>query len=722
MVQQLFFLHTFFLGISISQADDSTDSDPHRWLEAVEDESALEWVKERNTKSVDQIAGGEDFVDLQKRLKDMYNSEGRIPYVQKQGDWYYNFWRDEAHPRGIWRRTTLESYQSETPEWDMVLDLDALATTENENWVWHGAQCLMPEEIRCMIGLSRGGSDADVKREFDVTTKSFVENGFFLPEAKSDISWVDENTLLVGTDFGEGSLTDSGYPRISKRWQRGTSLDEATVVMEGNKEDISVGAYYSHEPEYEKTIVYQGLTFYTNRIFIFVDGQKGLVQIDKQDSANLSFWKDMIVLELREDWTVDGTTYKSGSLLTAPLKHWLKGKKKIQVLFEPTKSTSLSSFTTTKDYLILTLLDDVKSKIQILEKEKKQWNEVAVSGIPEFGRLRITPIDYYDSNEYWLTVRDFITPDSLYIGNVENDSLQKLKSLSASFDASNLEISQHFATSKDGTSVPYFQVSHKNIPLDGSNPTLLYGYGGFEVSLLPYYSPSVGIGWLEKGGVYVVANIRGGGEYGPKWHQAALKENRHRAYEDFVAVGEDLVSRNISTPQKIGIQGGSNGGLLMGNMYTLYPDHWGAVVCQVPLLDMKRYTKLLAGASWVGEYGDPDIPEQWEYIQTFSPYHNIDGEKNYPPILITTSTRDDRVHPAHARKMTAALENVDKNVLYYENIEGGHGGSANNEQAAFMSSLAYTFLWKQLVEGFVTQTQKPSESEENSIQEDGTQE
>ena len=688
----ILFIQYSLTALTTSFADDSTD--PHMWLEVVEDEAALEWVKGKNAKSTDQITSAEDFVMLQERLLEIYNSDERIPYVGKTGAFYYNFWRDENHTRGIWRRTTMDSYRSENPEWEVILDLDELAKKEEENWVWHGAQCLMPEEVRCMISLSRGGADADVKREFDVTTKSFIEDGFFLKEAKGRISWVDENTLLVGTNFGEGSLTESGYPRITKQWTRGTPLSEAEVLMEGRKEDISVGSYHSHEPNYERTVVYQGLTFYTNRVFL--KGRKGLVQIDKQDSANVDFWKNYLLLELREDWTVDGQTYKSGSLLSAPLKPWLKGKKKITVLFEPTPKTSLSYFTNTKDYLILATLDDVKSKIKILAPSKKQWTEVKIAGIPEFGRLRITPIDQHESNEYWLTVKDFVTPDSLYVGNIDSGIPEKIKSLPEMFDASDFKISQHFATSKDGTSIPYFQVSHKDMVLDGTNPTLLYGYGGFEISLLPYYSPAVGIGWLEKGGVYVVANIRGGGEYGPRWHQAALKENRHRAYEDFAAVGEDLVSRKVASPEKIGIQGGSNGGLLVGNMYTLYPEHWGAVVCQVPLLDMKRYTKLLAGASWAGEYGDPDIPEQWEYIQTFSPYHNIDKEQTYPPILITTSTRDDRVHPAHARKMTAALEEANKNVLYYENIEGGHGGSANNEQAAFMSSLAYTFLWEQL--------------------------
>ena len=578
-------------------------------------------------------------------------------------------------------------------------------------WVWHGANCLPPEEVICMIALSRGGADADVKREFNTKTKSFVKEGFSLPEAKSRISWLSEDELLVGTDFGPDSLTNSGYPRISKIWKRGTPLSDAQLLMEISKEDMSVSAYHSHLPGYERTLVYQTITFYTNRIFLKTP--KGLVALEKQDSAMLRLWKNHVLLELREDWTVNDQTYKAGSLLTAPLKPWLKGTKKITVLFEPSDTTSLLTFTTTKDNVIISTLDNVQSKVVVATPSWRKWKQEPLQGIPQFGQVRISAIDSAKNNEYWLTVRDYITPDSLYVGTVGKNP-EKIKSLPAFFDSTNLNVSQHFATSQDGTKVPYFQVSHKDTPLDGSNTTLLYGYGGFEISLLPSYSPSVGIAWLEKGGVYVVANIRGGGEYGPRWHQAALKEKRHKAYEDFAAVGEDLVQRKVTSTTKIGIQGGSNGGLLMGNMYTTYPDHWGAIVCQVPLLDMKRYTKLLAGASWAGEYGDPEDPKQWSFLKKYSPYHNIDVDKNYPPMLITTSTRDDRVHPGHARKMSAALEAANKNIWYFENIEGGHGGSANNEQASFMRALAYTFLWQKLTRPNDTTTPVEEPSDPNS--------
>ena len=705
----------YFILFFVSAFADPAPLDPYLWLENVDDDKALEWVRERNQKTISTITQGDEFTALQDRLQAIFDSKDRIPYVRKQGAYFYNFWRDGDHPRGIWRRTTMKSYQTDNPDWEVILDLDELAKEEEENWVWRGANCLPPKETLCIISLSKGGADANVKREFDIKQQRFIPSGFYLPEAKSRISWLDKNTLLVGTDFGEDSLTESGYPRMAKIWKRGTPLSEAKLIMEGKKEDMSVGAYHSHMPGYKRTLVYQTLTFYTNRLFLKTG--KGLVQLDKQDSASMRLWKNHVLIELREDWTVDGKTYVSGSLIAAPLKDWLKGKKKITTLFTPTETSSLSSYSPTKDHIILSTLEDVKSKIWVLTPCRNEWTRSTIEGLPQLGRLYLSPIDPVKSNDYWLRVLDFITPDTLSIGTIGKAAPKQIKSLPAFFDSSDLEVSQHFTKSKDGTRIPYFQIAKKNIPMDGNNPTLLYGYGGFEVSLLPYYSASIGAGWLEKGGVYVVANIRGGGEYGPKWHQAALKEKRHRAYEDFAAVAEDLFQRKLTSSTKLGIKGGSNGGLLVGNMYTQYPNHWRAVVCQVPLLDMRRYTKLLAGASWAGEYGDPDIPEQWEYIQKFSPYHNINPQTNYPPMLITTSTRDDRVHPGHARKMTAALEAEEKNILYYENIEGGHGGSANNKQAAFMNSLVYMFLWDQ-----IRNPPKPTEEPQKEAEEPSEEE
>ncbi|MCO4747098.1 MAG: S9 family peptidase [Proteobacteria bacterium] len=667
--------------------------DPRLWLEDVESETALEWVKAQNADTVEGFASSEDFAAAKGRLLEIYDSTDRIPGVSKRGEWYYNFWKDADHPQGVWRRTTLASYKTDAPEWDVLLDLDALGAEEDVNWVWSGATCLYPNYDKCLVELSRGGADAGVWREFDVPSKSFVDGGFTLPEAKGSLRWVDENTLYVGTDFGQGSMTDSGYPRIAKRWTRGTELASAETVFEGRAEDISSGAWHDDEPGYERDFVYQGLTFYTNKMF--EQTKKGLWELPKQDSAQATVHKDLVLIELREDWEVNGDSFKAGSLIAANYKKYTKGKARFEVLFEPTDTTSLSGFSFTRDHLVLTVLDNVNSRIRVLTPGKTGWTRSEVSGLPEGAQVSAWPVDAREGNKLWFSVDGYLTPSSLWMGEIGGEP-EQLKQTPSWFDEAGFEVEQHFATSKDGTKVPYFQISPKGIEEGAATPTLLYGYGGFEVSLLPSYTGTVGAGWLERGGVYVVANIRGGGEYGPRWHQAALKEKRHRAYEDFSAVGEDLVSRGVTTREALGIMGGSNGGLLMGNMYTLYPEQWGAVVCAVPLLDMKRYTKLLAGASWAGEYGDPDVPEQWEYIKTFSPYHNIDADQAYPPILFTTSTRDDRVHPGHARKMAHALMEAGKNVSYYENIEGGHGGAANNDQSAFMRALSYTFLWDTL--------------------------
>ena len=638
-----------------------TEEDPYAWLEEVEGESALEWVRERNEVALEAIAGDPGFEQTRSRLLAIMDSDDRIPYVSKRGEWFYNFWRDAEHPRGVWRRTTLDSWKTDEPDWEVVIDLDALAEAEDENWVWHGASCLRPDYDRCLVSLSRGGADADVTREYDVPSGSFVQDGFFRPEAKGSLRWIDRDTVYVGTDFGEGSMTESGYPRLVKVWRRGTPMEQAEVLFEGDASNISVGAYRDHTPGYERDFVYRGLTFYTNQEWLVT--KKGLVEIFKPDHADARVHRDWLTLELRKDWELDGVTYKAGSLVAAPFDKWMKGKRKLEVLFEPTDTTSLVGHNWTKNHLILNVLDDVRNKLYVLTPGKKEWTRAPLQGVPEFGTISAWAVDSDESDAYWLNVSDYLTPSSVGTGELGGGDPEMLKSLPAFFDAEGVEVSQHFATSEDGTRVPYFQVAAAD--RDGPAPTLLYGYGGFEVSLLPGYNAGVGAAWLEQGGVYVVANIRGGGEYGPRWHQSALRENRHRAYEDFVAVARDLVARGVTSPDKLGAMGGSNGGLLMGNMYTLYPDDFAAIVCRVPLLDMKRYTKLLAGASWAGEYGDPDVAEDWEFIQTFSPYHNIDLEADYPPMLLMTSTRDDRVHPGHARKMFAALEEAGKDVLYY---------------------------------------------------------
>jgi prolyl oligopeptidase len=683
-----------------SHAEPPASDDPYLWLEDVSGNESLDWVREQNATAHDALEANAEFERLRSDLLAILDSDAKIPYVEKLGSHYYNFWKDKEHQRGIWRRTTLKEYRKPEPEWETLLDQDALNEAEGENWVWHGAECLKPVDSgqpyeRCLIALSRGGADADVTREFDLTTNEWVRNGFFRAEAKGALGWIDRDTVFVFTDFGEGSLTESGYPRIVKEWKRGTPMAEARLVYEGQAEDMYIGAMHDDTQGHERDFVVRYLAFYNDELYLRGTGGE-LSRVEAPNSANKSVHRDWLFLELREPWVVAGRTWPAGSLLATQFDQFMAGEREFEALFEPTETTSLAGFAWTKNHLLLNVLDNVKNRISVLTPGADGWMRAALAGAPTLGTLSATAVDDEESDDYFLTVTDFLTPTTLYLGSVGRTP-EKLKELPAFFDAGGLAISQHFATSKDGTRIPYFLVAREKIEKDGENRTLLYGYGGFEVSLTPSYSASVGRGWLSQGGVYAVANIRGGGEFGPRWHQAALKEERHKAYEDFAAVAEDLIRKKITRPGRLGIQGGSNGGLLVGNMLTRYPRLFGAVVCQVPLLDMQRYHRLLAGASWMAEYGDPDKPEEWAYIRKFSPYHNVRTDVDYPPVLFATSTRDDRVHPGHARKMMARMLEQGHDALYYENIEGGHGGAADNPQQAYMQALAYTFLKQTLM-------------------------
>jgi prolyl oligopeptidase len=675
-------------------ADPGVVEDPYLWLEEVTSDKALDWVRLRNAASTAELTKAPGFAPLNDRLLQIMDSDDRIPFVSKEGEHYYNFWRDARNKRGLWRRTTLDEYRKPKPAWEIVLDIDALAAAEKENWVWRGAAFLPPAYERCLVSLSRGGADAIVVREFDIRSKSFVKEGFTLPEAKGRIAWRDIDSVFVATDFGPGSLTSSGYPRVVKEWRRGTPLAEAKAVFEGNTTDVRVDAFHTHTKGYERDIFSRSLTFWTRERFIRRGGK--LVKINTPDDAVAMPFRDLLFIELRSDWRIGDKTYPAGALLAADFEAFLAGKRDLDVLFEPTERKSLSAYSPTLNYVVLNELDNVRNRIYLLKRMNGQWHRQPLAGAPEFTTISVSPVDADESDEYFLTVSGFLTPLTLAHGTLGGTAAVTLKESPSNFDAKGLRVSQHEAISKDGTRVPYFQVARADLPLDGQAPTLLSGYGGFEIPRLPGYSAGVGAAWLEKGGVYIVANIRGGGEFGPRWHQAALKANRPRAYEDFIAIAQDLVNRKVTSTKHLGIQGGSNGGLLMGNMLTMRPDLFAAIVCQVPLLDMKRYHKLLAGASWMAEYGDPDNPKEWDFIRTFSPYHNLKPDAHYPRTFFTTSTRDDRVHPGHARKMAARMMEQGHDILYYENIEGGHGGAADNKQAAFMAALSYTFLWEQL--------------------------
>ncbi len=673
--------------------------DPYLWLEDVGGEKPLSWVRKQNAVAQKTIESDPGFAQLKDELLAILDSDAKIPFVGKQGDYYYNFWTDKQNQRGLWRRTTLAEYRKPNPTWETLIDVDALNAAEGENWVWHSASCLRPKAkadpyTRCLVSLSRGGADADVTREFDLSTKDWVKEGFFRPEAKGDLSWIDENTVYVATDFGAGSMTTSGYARIVKEWTRGTPMSEAKVVYEGTDTDMSVGAFHDNTPGFERDFVQRALAFYNNELYL--RGKDGaLVKIDVPNSAEKSVHRNWLTLELREPLEIGGKTFAQGSLIATNFDDFMAGKREFSTVFAPDEHSSLAGFGATKDHFFINVLEDVKNRVYLVKPNGETWERTPLPHLPEFGTVGISAVDDEDSNDFFMTVTDYLTPSSLYLGSIGGKAPELLKSLPAFFNAEGLQVSQNFATSKDGTKVPYFLVAKTLVETNGKNPTLLYGYGGFEISMTPGYSAAVGKGWLEAGGVYVVANIRGGGEYGPRWHQAALKANRLRAYEDFAAVAQDLIARNITTPAHLGIQGGSNGGLLMGNMTVLYPELFGAVVCQVPLLDMKRYSHLLAGASWMAEYGDPDTAD-WDFIKTFSPYQNVKKDVTYPPVLFTTSTRDDRVHPGHARKMFARMQEQGHDVSYYENIEGGHGGAADNGQRAYMQALAYTYLKQKL--------------------------
>jgi len=676
------------------RSDLQNDDDLYLWLEEITSERALAWVREQNAATLRELGASAEFEALRQRLRAIFDSKERIPSVYKHGAYCYNFWRDTINVRGLWRRTTLEAYKKADPTWEAVLDLDQLAAGENENWVWKGYEILRPTYDRALVFLSRGGADAIVVREFDVNTKEFVRDGFFLPEAKTSVAWRNRDALYVATDFGPGSLTHSGYPRIVKEWPRGHALADSSIVFEGKLDDVRVSADVTHDHGHIYEFMRRRITFYTSEVH--VRRRDHWIRIDKPNDAGLDTFEDQLLFRLRSAWTSGGKTYPAGALIAADFEAYLNGERKFAVLFEPSKRKCLEDTSATKSYLIINTQENVRNRLYLLKCDSGHWTRELLD-TPDCRSIHARGIDPDESDDYFLTATDFLTPSGLYLGTAGRAEYDKLKNLPAFFATDGLEVRQHEAVSKDGTPIPYFQVGRKGMPLDGKNPLLLYGYGGFEVSLLPNYIPTVGAAWLERGGVYVSANIRGGGEFGPSWHQAAIRENRQRAYDDFIAVAEDLINRRVTSPEHLGIQGGSNGGLLMGVMLTQRPDLFKAVLCQMPLLDMKRFHKLLAGASWVDEYGDPENLEDWSYISQYSPYQRVFKEDKYPRVLFITSTRDDRVHPGHARKMFAKMKAQGHDVLYFENIEGGHGGAADNKQAAQMAALGFAFLIQELL-------------------------
>lgn len=664
------------------------------WLEEVEGKQALGWVAERNAESTAEFDADPRAKAVGDELRAIFTAKDRIPYPSWQAGRLTNFWQDTKNVKGLWRRTTLEEYAKAEPVWETLLDIDKLSAEEGESWVYKGADCLAPEERRCLVSLSRGGKDAVEVREFDSVEKRFLSHGFRLAEAKSDLSWLDQDTVLVGTDFGPGTMTDSGYPRVAKLWRRGAPLSEAKTLFEGKPSDTAVWAWSVIRPDARASFITRSITRYESEHY-WVRPGGSLERLPLPPDARLQglFAGRMLAL-LRSEWKSSARVYPAGALVALPFAD-ASGpgpESALELVAAPDERRSIEAVAISSSTLYLAWLDNVKGRMERLRPGPKGWTREPVA-LPDNGSAAVVAADGFDDRVF-VTYEGFLTPPTLYL--LDGRDLRPLKSLPARFDASGLSVEQAVAPSADGTKVPYFLMRPKAAKADGTLPVILYGYGGFESSETPEYRGPVGKAWLERGGGYAVANIRGGGEFGPAWHQAALKERRQRAFDDFIAVAEDLVRRKVTSPRRLGIYGGSNGGLLVGAVAVQRPDLFKGVVCAVPLLDMLRYHKLLAGASWMGEYGNPEEPAMAEAIARYSPYQNVKAGVAYPRIYFYTSTKDDRVHPGHARRMVAKMRQQGHPVLYYENTEGGHSAAADLEQRIRLWTYHYVYFLRTL--------------------------
>ena len=685
-------------------ADDQPRSpasdDPYQWLEEIDGARALAWVKDQNSATERRLTAFPDYHALFDDALAVLDSTSRIPEVTQRGTWLYNHWRDPAHPRGLFRRATLPEFRRDTPAWETLVDVDALAKAEGKPLSFAGAIWLAPENQRCLLRLAPEGGDASEVREFDAETKSFVADGFKLPSAKSRVAWRDSDHLYVATDFGPGTLTKSGYPRIVKLWKRGTPLESAKTLHEAPATSVSVGARRLRTSTGDIDLVTEGLTTWTSKHFQILDGK--LIPLDLPASAIiLDGFRGRLVLKLRDDWTIQNVTHAAGSIVVADPAALRGEAGAIDLVAAPTAQQIVETAVAMPDCLLVTTLDNVRGRLYRYAPSEKGWTRQAIP-FAENGSLRFAAGDH-DSANMLVQYESFLEPPSLYLVKAGSLEPERLKSQAPTFDATRFQVQQFWATSADGAKIPYFVVGPKNLELNGKNPVWMFSYGGFENSLKPTYSGSYedlhgayGKLWLERGGVFVLANIRGGGEFGPAWHKTALLENHVKCFEDFEAVARDLATRQITSPAHLGIEGRSNGGLLVGATMLRHPELYGAVVCGNPLLDMKRYHKLLAGASWVAEYGSADVPGQWDFLGKYSPYQNVRAGQKLPPVIFYTTTRDDRVHPGHARKMAAKMEALGIPVDYYENTEGGHHGSVTNEQLATRLARTYSFLWSHL--------------------------
>ncbi|WND01529.1 prolyl oligopeptidase family serine peptidase [Temperatibacter marinus] len=688
---------TAMLAASLTACDnkpkETNMEDPYLWLEEVEGKESLAWVEDRNTETYARLKEDSRFNGFMERSLEVYNAKDKIAYGSIRGDKVYNVWRDSKNTRGLWRMIDLEEYNAGKDTWETILDFDKLAADEKENWVYKGRDCYS-ETGRCLIRLSRGGTDAIVVREFDMKTKSFVEGGFSSPESKQYLAWYDQDTLMIATDFGPETMNDSGYPRQVRLWKRGTELSTAEMIFEAPKTDTFSFPTASRRHDGTYVGVLHGPSFFTREFNVMVEGK--LTKLAISEHAELTgYMGDTMILSMRKDWIVGSKTAKAGTLVSVKVSDAAADtvENSLATVYAPAEGASIDGTSIGKDRILVNVLDNVKGKIIALHMKEAEWISSDIN-LPANGTVSILSNDD-STDEGFLGYDSFLQPDTVYHINAAGET-KAIKSLPARFDARDLVTEQKFTTSKDGTKVPYFVVRHKDTKMDGKTPTLQYGYGGFEISIKPGYLGGLNMQWIENGGAYVVANIRGGGEYGPSWHQSVLKENRQGAFDDFIAVSEALINSGLTSPKHLAVRGGSNGGLLMGAMITQRPDLYNGVICAVPLLDMLRYHKLLAGASWMGEYGNPDIPEERAYIEKYSPYQNLDSAKDYPEVFFYTSTKDDRVHPGHARKMAAKMFGMDKPVLYYENTEGGHAAASNLKQRAFSDALQLVYLMQKL--------------------------
>lgn len=670
------------------------------WLEEVEGEQALAKVNTWNKTTLDKLMADKRYSQYLESGLEIVNAKDKIPYGTYRGGFVYNFWQDEDNVRGMLRRTTLDEYTQPEPKWEDLLSFDNLSAKEERNWVYKSSDCFEGNYDRCLLSLSDGGKDSAEMREWDHAKQSFVENGFVIPEARTGVSWIDIDNINIATNWGEGTLTESGYAFIVKSLKRGQKLNQATQVFEGKNTDVGVWPFSIKLGEQSLNMVTRAKTFYESEYFWLPEDDRQPIQLPIPEKVNIQgVFKGQLVLSLQQEWSPQNTseTFKSGDLVSFDLDHWLKKQeiKDLQLVYRPNERATVDGVSITANKLVLTLLENVVGNLYVYDFDRK-WSKVKLD-MPENGSMSVSSSNQ-DSDIIFINQESFVAPDTLFRVDVNKAEIAAIKSIPARFDTSNIVVEQFQTSSKDGEKIPYFVVRQKDITFDGTNPTLQYAYGGFQVSLKPSYSALLGKNWLEQGGVYVLANIRGGGEFGPNWHQAGLKTKRQVIYDDMIAVGEDIIAKKITSPKHLGIMGGSNGGLLMGVMYTQRPDLWNAVICQVPLLDMLRYHKLLAGASWVGEYGSPDIPEERAFLEKISPLHNIDPKGDYPSIMFVTSTKDDRVHPGHARKMAYLLEQYGHKFEYYENIDGGHSASANLQERAKRTALEYTFLSQKLMD------------------------